>query len=165
MYLSLPLLKASPFPADHSETLVMPFSNLSISCRMPLGRHVLWIVVSSAYWIESESIQMVVLLHIYGIELDPGYFLENSKVKWNELLQKGFVIDGVKSFEIVNEYWYCYLCAIQSFSNVISEFKYKGCCRMTLTKTRRCRVVDSRLFDVVFFRSWYYFYIYFGQNR
>ena len=45
-----------------------------------------------------------------------------AKVHWNKLFEKGFVIDGVKCFGIVNEYWYCYLIPIQGFSNVISEF-------------------------------------------
>ena len=116
--------------------------------------------------------RMVVLLDIYQRELDQDTFLGNSKVNWrfrwslvinlhvmvlvsevanyvlyhsiakvqrNELFQKGFLIDGIKCLRIVSEYWY-YLIATQSFS--------KGYCRMTLTKTRMGRVVDSRLFDV-----------------
>ena len=42
-----------------------------------------------------------------------------AKVQWNELFQKGVVVDGVKCLGIVNEYWYCYLISIQDFSNVI----------------------------------------------
>ena len=56
-------------------------------------------------------------------------------VQWNELFQRGFVTDSVKCIGIVQEYWYCSLIQIQGFSNNISEFKWKGCCRMTLTKT------------------------------
>ena len=41
MYLSLSLLKTNLFPADHSESALMSFSNLCISCRMSLGLHVL----------------------------------------------------------------------------------------------------------------------------
>ena len=41
MYLSLSLLKISPFSDDHSETVSMSFPNLRISRRMSLGQHVL----------------------------------------------------------------------------------------------------------------------------
>ena len=57
MYLSLSLLKTSPFVADHSKTVLMSFSNMRIFCKIPLGRHVLQIIVSSADLIESESIE------------------------------------------------------------------------------------------------------------
>ena len=42
-----------------------------------------------------------------------------AKVQWNELFQKGVVVDGVKCLGIVSEYWYYYLISIQDFSNVI----------------------------------------------